>query len=78
MLASPGELPTGGGWAYKLKRDRFRAMVSTMDGLRVRSRRGWNMSMQLLKLADLPARLVFDGELVALNDDGVPYPGRNG
>jgi ATP-dependent DNA ligase len=42
MLARSGELPTGDGWAYELKLDGFRAIVSTVDGLRVRSRRGWN------------------------------------
>jgi bifunctional non-homologous end joining protein LigD len=48
-------------------------MVSTVDGLRVRSRRGWNMTMQLLELADLPADLVLDGEIVAFNHDGLPH-----
>ena len=38
MLARPGELPTGNGWAYEVKWDGFRAIVSTEDGLRVHSR----------------------------------------
>ena len=73
MLARSGELPTGDGWAYEVKWDGFRALVSTEDGLRVRSRRGWNLTMQLLELADLPAGLVLDGEIVAFNDEGVPH-----
>jgi bifunctional non-homologous end joining protein LigD len=73
MLARAGELPTGDGWAYEVKWDGFRALVSTEDGLRVRSRRGWNMTLQLLELADLPTGLVLDGEIVGLNDDGVPH-----
>jgi bifunctional non-homologous end joining protein LigD len=42
MLARSGPLPSGTGWSYELKWDGFRAIVSTEDGLRVRSRRGWN------------------------------------
>jgi ATP-dependent DNA ligase len=49
---SPEERDSGRGtqsvggrdWAYELKWDGFRAIVSTEDGLRVRSRRGWNMT----------------------------------
>jgi ATP-dependent DNA ligase len=44
MLASPGTLPTGSTWSFELKWDGFRALVSTEEGLRVRSRRGWNMT----------------------------------
>jgi hypothetical protein len=46
MLARPGELPSGDGWAYELKLDGFRACVSTLDGLRVYSRRGRSMTLQ--------------------------------
>jgi bifunctional non-homologous end joining protein LigD len=73
MLARPGELSTGDGWAFELKLDGFRAIVSTLEGLRVRSRRGWNMTLQLLELVDLPAGLVLDGELVAFNGEGLPH-----
>src|SRR5436190_554396 len=41
MLSRPGPVPQG-DYAYEVKWDGFRAMVSTVDGLRVRSRRGWN------------------------------------
>lgn len=44
MLARPGELPTGNGWAHEVKWDGFRAIVATENGLRVRSRRGWNLT----------------------------------
>ena len=44
MLLRPGGIPFGDGWAFELKWDGFRAIVSTEDGLRVRSRRGWNMT----------------------------------
>jgi bifunctional non-homologous end joining protein LigD len=44
MLARPGSLPSGPGWSFELKWDGFRAIVSTEDGLHVRSRRGWNMT----------------------------------
>ena len=65
------DLPSG-DYAYELKWDGFRAIVSTMDGLRVRSRRGWDMTELLPELADLPPRLVLDGELIAFGEDGKP------
>ena len=40
-LAKPGPLTTLPGWSYEVKWDGFRALVSTVDGLKVRSRRGW-------------------------------------
>lgn len=60
-----GLCPSGPGWSYELKWDGFRAIVSTEDGLRVRSRRGWNMTPVLPELRSLPTGLVLDGELVA-------------
>jgi bifunctional non-homologous end joining protein LigD len=72
MLSRPGPLPSGSGWSYEVKWDGFRAIVSTEDGLRVRSRRGWDMKHAVPELADLPAGLVLDGELVAWAD-GQPY-----
>ena len=72
MLLRPGSIPHGDGWAFELKWDGFRAIVSTEDGLRVRSRRGWNMSERVPELAALPKELVLDGEIVALNDRGAP------
>jgi ATP-dependent DNA ligase len=65
-------VPTGGDFAYEVKWDGFRAIVSTEGPLRVRSRRGWDMSQQVGFLAQLPARAVLDGELVALDADGKP------
>jgi bifunctional non-homologous end joining protein LigD len=62
MLARSGSLPSGSGWSFELKWDGFRAIVSTEDGLRVRSRRGWNMTPVLPELRTLPTGLVLDGE----------------
>src|SRR3954452_15764826 len=72
MLSAPGEIPTDQGWSFEVKWDGFRALVSTEDGLKVRSRRGWNMANLLPELDDLPAGLVLDPELVAFNSDGDP------
>jgi bifunctional non-homologous end joining protein LigD len=72
MLARSGRLPTRGAWAYEVKWDGFRAIVSTEGPLRVRSRRGWNMAPELDFLAELPVRAVLDGELVAFGADGKP------
>ena len=67
MLARSGRLPTGGDFAYEVKWDGFRAIVSTEGPLRVRSRRGWDMTEHVGFLAELPVRAVLDGELVALD-----------
>lgn len=72
MLSRSGPLPFGSGWSFELKWDGFRAIVSTEDGLAVRSRRGWNMTSVLPELRRLPEGLVLDGELVAWRK-GVPY-----
>jgi ATP-dependent DNA ligase len=50
---------------FQLKWDGFRAIVSTEDGLAVRSRRGWNMTAPVPELQQLPYGLVLDGELAA-------------
>jgi bifunctional non-homologous end joining protein LigD len=72
MLARPATLPLGSGFAYELKFDGFRAIVSTARGLEVRSRRGWSMTELVPELDELPPGLVLDGELVALGDDERP------
>src|SRR2546421_2264307 len=71
MLARPDRLPRG-DFAFEVKWDGFRAIVSTEDGLAVRSRRGWSMSERLPELAGLPSGLLLDGELVAFGLDGRP------
>jgi bifunctional non-homologous end joining protein LigD len=72
MLTRAAELPLGPDYAYEVKWDGFRAVVSTVAGLRVRSRRGWDMTERLPELARLPDGLILDGELVALGEDGRP------
>ena len=72
MLARPGRLPASGDFAYEVKWDGFRAIVSTEGRLRVRSRRGWNMTEHVQFLVHLPVRAMLDGELVAFDDAGRP------
>jgi bifunctional non-homologous end joining protein LigD len=67
-----GLAPLGSGYSYEVKWDGFRAIVSTEDGLRVRSRRGWDMTTLLPELAKLPSGLVLDGDLMAPDEDGRP------
>ena len=55
-----------------MKWDGFRAIVSTEGELRVRSRRGWNMTTVLPELRRLPSGLVVVGELIAFRR-GEPY-----
>src|SRR4051812_3449449 len=72
MLARSGSLPSHGTYSYEVKWDGFRAIVSTESGLRIRSRRGWDMTELLPELASFPAFGTFDGELVAFDANGVP------
>jgi bifunctional non-homologous end joining protein LigD len=72
MLARSGSIPTRGDYAYEVKWDGFRAILSTEDSLRVRSRRGWDMTDLLPELAVFPIFGVFDGELVAFDSNGAP------
>jgi bifunctional non-homologous end joining protein LigD len=72
MLARSGRLPTSGDFASEVKWDGFRAIVSTEGELRVRSRRGWDMTEQVPELSALPVGATLDGELVAFGPDGCP------
>jgi bifunctional non-homologous end joining protein LigD len=74
MLSRPGPLPSSSGWSFELKWDGFRAIVSTEEGLYVRSRRGWDMTTVLPELRGLPAGLVLDGELVAWKGSQPYFP----
>jgi bifunctional non-homologous end joining protein LigD len=73
MLARSGAIPAG-DYAFELKWDGFRALVSRNGDFRVRSRRGWNMTPLIPELADLPVHGVFDGELVAFADGRPHFP----
>ena len=56
-----------------MKWDGFRALVSTEGApLRVRSRRGWDMTPFVPELSARPVPATFDGELVAFGADGLP------
>ena len=72
MLLRSGRLPTSGDYAFEPKWDGFRALVSKNGQLRVRSRRGWDMTSLVPELAGLPDGLAVDGELIAFGDDGLP------
>jgi bifunctional non-homologous end joining protein LigD len=74
MLSRAGPLPIGDEWSFELKWDGFRAIVSTQNELRIRSRRGWNMTAILPELRVLSAGLVLDGELVAWRKDEPYFP----
>ena len=73
MLARSGPLPTGSGWRFEPKLDGFHCLTCTHGGrLRVRSRRGWDMTKLLPELGELPADVQLDGELIAWGDDNNP------
>ena len=70
MLASTGALPTGEGWAYEIKWDGVRALVSVEGGsVRAVSRNGNDITgayPELASLLSLTKPTLLDGELVAL------------
>ena len=72
MLATPGELPRGDGWAFEPKWDGYRALVVVEGGrTSLRSRRGRDVTRDYPEVRlDLPDCVV-DGELVVLRA-GVP------
>lgn len=79
MLAVPMQRPrVDAGWVYELKYDGVRALVHVDAGrLRILSRSGRDMTDSFAELGPLPERLhassaVLDGELVGLDDDGLP------
>jgi bifunctional non-homologous end joining protein LigD len=73
VLARSGPIPTRGDWAFEVKWDGFRAIVSTeTEPLRVRSRRGWDMTALVPELSALPISATLDGELAAFGPEGAP------
>jgi bifunctional non-homologous end joining protein LigD len=72
MLARAETTLPVGDYAFEVKWDGFRAIVSTEDGFRVRSRRGWSMTDLIPELAREDVRGVFDGELVSFRE-GLPH-----
>lgn len=77
MLATPGELPTGDGWAFEFKWDGVRAVTHVGDGVaRAFSRNDLDVTgsyPELKGLADaVPGSCVLDGEIVTLDQHGRP------
>jgi bifunctional non-homologous end joining protein LigD len=78
MLAVPGELPTGAGWAYEFKWDGVRALVRIEGGRpAIRSRNDRDITASYPELRALAEKLgarqvLLDGEIVALDNDGRP------
>jgi ATP-dependent DNA ligase len=72
MLTRAAPIPVGGGWLFDPKLDGFRCLVCTHGRVRVRSRRGWDMTALLPELHSLPDDVQPDGEIVALDEVGRP------
>jgi bifunctional non-homologous end joining protein LigD len=77
MLATAGELPVGGEWAYEFKWDGVRAIAQVSDGsLRLFARRGPEITVaypELTGLGAAPGRdAVLDGEVAVLDEKGRP------
>ena len=82
MLAKAGPLPRAGDWAYELKWDGVRALVSSEPGrIRIESRNGRDITASYPELRALNRalshhRAILDGEIVAFDEDGRPSFGR--
>lgn len=75
MLATPGPVPVGPGWAYEVKFDGVRAIgYSGRQGLRLYSRNDRDISRSYPEIAGLQLGkgVIVDGELVALDEQGRP------
>ncbi len=79
MLATAGELPTGDGWIYETKWDGIRAIISIDHDatIRIHTRAGNDVTDQFPELLTLGTSVnghavVFDGEIIAFGDDGLP------
>ncbi|MBI3927882.1 MAG: DNA ligase D [Armatimonadetes bacterium] len=78
MLAQPGEAFSHPDWLFEMKWDGFRALAfGEEDRLRLISRRGNSLLRQFPELGNLPAQVaaasfVIDGEIVVLDERGVP------
>jgi bifunctional non-homologous end joining protein LigD len=76
MLATPGPLPAGQGWAYEFKWDGVRAIATIRSAtLRLHARSGAEITVAYPELTPLRNALpdaVLDGEIVSLDADGKP------
>jgi bifunctional non-homologous end joining protein LigD len=78
MLATPGPVPAGPGWAYEFKWDGVRAVTyAGHSGVRVLSRNDRDVTPTYPELAEVARllgrhRAVLDGEIVALDPDDRP------
>ncbi len=73
MLATTGPLPAADGWAQEVKWDGVRALVAVEGGVvTATSRAGNDITAGYPELHGLPAGVLLDGELVALDAGGRP------
>ena len=77
MLATPGRhIPAGDAWTHEVKWDGIRVLADSRQGLdRFLSRNGNDVTPAWpdLAVSPLPGRdLLVDGEVIALNDEGLP------
>ena len=77
MLATPGRhIPAGDGWTHEVKWDGIRVLADSRDGLdRFLSRNGNDITRAWpdLAVSPYPGRdLLVDGEVIALNEEGLP------
>jgi bifunctional non-homologous end joining protein LigD len=75
MLATPGtHVPTGEEWCHEVKWDGVRALATVAGGVRLTSRNGNDITgaWPELTTAAPAGGLVVDGEIIALNERGLP------
>jgi bifunctional non-homologous end joining protein LigD len=76
MLATPWDAPfSDDEWSFELKWDGVRCLLTSADGVvRLHSRAGNDMTARYRDIVDgvFPADVVLDGEIVALDQEGLP------
>jgi bifunctional non-homologous end joining protein LigD len=78
MLAKSGPLPTGDGWGYEVKWDGVRALAFVSGGrVKLVGRSGREVTSQYPEVRGLGEALgtreaIFDGEVVAFGENGLP------
>lgn len=82
MLATPGTVPKGPGWAFEFKWDGVRALLYSEGGrVRAQSRNGKDLVSSFPELREVGRFLgatdaILDGEIVVLDDAGRPSFGQ--
>src|ERR1051326_3773916 len=77
LLQQTEKLPAGRGWLYEIKYDGFRSLAMKTGGkVELRSRNDHDFSVRYPSIVEalksMPDETVIDGEIVAIDEAGLP------